>query len=142
LIPLAADAAYVDGAMPSAQLPLPITVLLVDDQRAILSGVSALIESEAPRMQVAGQACCGRLALALARSTRPDVIVLDADLAGEDGLELIPQLRSCCDAAIVVFTCLAEPRVRLRALRLGAAGIVSKTASGDELIAAIRGATR
>ena len=127
--------------MPGLTLAPPIEVLLVDDQRAILSGLSALVGSEAPRMRVAGRARCAREALELACSTHPDVIVLDADLAGEDGLALIPLLRSCCDAAIVVFTCLAEPRVRLRALRLGAAGFVSKTASGDELIAAIRGAT-
>lgn len=127
--------------MPSAPLHLPITVLLVDDQRAILAGVSALIDSETPHMQVAGRACCGVQALALAHSTRPDVIVLDADLAGEDGLALIPQLHAACRPGIVVFTCLADPDVRQRALRLGAAGFVSKTAAGEELIAAIRGAT-
>ncbi|QTQ32266.1 Response regulator receiver domain-containing protein [Aromatoleum bremense] len=119
----------------------PIEVLLVDDQRAILSGVTALIESEAPHMRVAGHARCGRQALELARSARPHVIVLDVDLGGEDGLDLIPLLLGCCSAAIVVFTCLAEPCVRLRALRLGAAGFVAKTAPGEELIAAIRGAT-
>ena len=127
--------------MPTVSPPPPTRVLLVDDQRAILVGVGALIDSEAPRMRVVGHADCGRRALELAGATQPDLIVLDADLAGEDGLALIPLLRSRCDAAIVVFTCLAEPRVRLRALRLGAAGFVSKTASGDELIAAIRGAT-
>ena len=127
--------------MPTVSHPPPTRVLLVDDQRAILVGVGALIDSEAPRMRVVGYADCARRALELAGATHPDIIVLDADLAGEDGLELIPLLRSRCDAAIVVFTCLAEPRVRLRALRLGAAGFVSKTASGDELIAAIRGAT-
>jgi two-component system nitrate/nitrite response regulator NarL len=137
LIPLAADAAYVDGAMPSAQLPLPITVLLVDDQRAILAGVTALIEGESPRMQVTGQARCGRDALELAHDIQPDIIVLDADLAGEDGIALIPLLKTTCGAAIVVFTCLTEPAARHRALRLGAADFVPKTASGGDLIAAI-----
>jgi DNA-binding NarL/FixJ family response regulator len=119
----------------------PLEVMLVDDQRAILSGVSALIESEAPHMRVAGQARSGLHALELARNARPHIIVLDVDLAGEDGLDLIPRFRGCCDAAIVVFTCAAEPAVRMRALRLGAASFLSKTASGAELIAAIRAAT-
>jgi len=114
-----------------------IEVLLVDDQRAILSGVTALIESEAPRMHVTGHARSGRQALELARSGQPHIIVLDADLGGEDGLGLIPQFLSCCDAAIVVFTCFVDPGARQRALRLGAACFVSKTASGNELIEAI-----
>lgn len=122
----------------SSVLAPPIEILLVDDQRAILSGVTALIESEAPRMRVTGQACSGREALELALTVRPHIIVLDADLRGEDGLGLIPLFRICCDAAVVVFTCLGESHARLRAQRLGAAGFVSKTAPGDELIAAIR----
>lgn len=124
----------------SSVIVAPIEVLLVDDQRAILSGVTALIESEAPRMRVAGRACSGRHAFELARAVRPNIIVLDADLRGEDGLGLIPMFRICCDAAVVVFTCAAEPRVHLRALRLGAVGFVSKAAPGDELIAAIEAA--
>ncbi|NMG55938.1 response regulator [Aromatoleum aromaticum] len=127
-----------EHAILSSALAPPIEILLVDDQPVILAGVTALIESEAPRMRVTGQARSVRQALDLARTVRPHVIVLDADLSGEDGLVLIPLFRICCNAAVVVFTCLGEPRARLRAQRLGAAGFVSKTAPGDELIAAIR----
>ena len=118
----------------------PIEVIVVDDQRAILAGVSALIASEAPRLYVAGQARCGREALALARRVRPGVVVLDVELGGEDGLALIPALRACCDAAVVVFTSCAEASMRERALRLGAAAFVAKSAVGEELLAAIHGA--
>ncbi len=124
--------------MPDAPPRLPISILLVDDQRAILSGVSALIESEAPCMRVVGRARCAGQALALARGTAPDIVVLDADLAGEDGLRLIPVFRADCHAAVVVFTCLSDPEVRRRAQRLGAEGFVLKTAPGEELLAAIR----
>ncbi|WP_332671058.1 response regulator [Aromatoleum sp.] len=115
----------------------PIGILIVDDHRAILSGVAALVGSESPRMHIVGQARCRTDALVLARTARPNVIVLDVELGGDDGLDLIPPFHTCCDAAIVVFTCATDPRVRLRALRLGAAGFVSKTAPGGELIAAI-----
>nr|WP_246265420.1 response regulator [Aromatoleum diolicum] len=114
--------------------------MLVDDQRAILAGVTALIACESPHMQVTGQARCGREALELAHDIQPDIIVLDADLAGEDGIALIPLLQAKCQAAIVVFTCLTEPDARHRALRLGAADFVPKTSSGSDLIAAILGA--
>ncbi len=121
----------------SPPITVAISVLLVDDQRAILTGVSALVDGEAPRMRVAGHARCARVALELARTLRPDVIVLDVDLGGEDGLALIPQLRRLGDAAIIVFTCLAEASVRRRARHLGACAFVSKTAPAEELIAAI-----
>jgi two-component system, NarL family, nitrate/nitrite response regulator NarL len=124
--------------VPCDTLAPPIEVLLVDDQRAILAGVTALIASEAPSMRVTGHARSGWEALELARRTSPDIVVLDADLAGEDGLALIPLLKSTCGAAIIVFSCVASVEARHRAQRMGAMDFVSKTASGGELIAAIR----
>lgn len=126
--------------MPCLTLAPPIEVLLVDDQRAILAGVTALIESEGPAMRVAARATSGRQALDLARNTQPDVIVVDVDLGGEDGLALIPQLHANCGARIVVFTGLATPDIRTRALHLGACDVISKAASGNELLAAIHAA--
>lgn len=124
--------------MPPLALAPPIEVLLVDDQRSILAGVAALIESEIPFMRIVGQAVSGRQALDLACSIQPDVIVLDVDLGGEDGLELIPLFRNCCDASIIVFTSFAVPEVQYCALHLGACAFVSKAASGDALVEAIR----
>lgn len=142
------DYRYVEGSaanvacmehdvVPCDTLAPPLQVLLVDDQRAILAGVTALIESEAPSMRVAGCATSGRQALELACRAKPDVIVLDVDLGGEDGLELLPMFRACCDAKVIVLSALDDCRVRGRAAELGAVGFVSKAASGDELIAAI-----
>lgn len=116
----------------------PIEVLLVDDQPAILAGVGALIGSEAPFLHLAGSAGCGRDALELARSLQPDIIVLDVELGGEDGLALIPRLRSCCHAVIVLFSTLAGVEGRLRVLQPDAAAFVSKEGEGRELIDAIR----
>ncbi|NMG28600.1 response regulator [Aromatoleum evansii] len=127
--------------MPCLTLAPPIEVLLVDDQRAILAGVTALIESGGPAMRVAARATCARQALDLACSIQPDVIVLDVDLGGEDGLALIPRIHAGCNARIVVFTGLATADIRARALRLGACDVISKAASGSELLAAIHAAT-
>lgn len=123
--------------MPCLTLAPLIEVLLVDDQRAILAGVTALIESEGKAMRVSGCAMQGRDALDLARTLQPDVIVLDADLGDEDGLALIPRLLNVCSAAIVVFTCHCDPATLQRSLGLGAARLVTKTAKGSELLAAI-----
>lgn len=125
------------AAVSSTTLSPPISVLLVDDQQAILSGVSALVDSEAPRMLVAGHARSAHAALELAHSLRPDVIVLDVELGGDDGLALVPRLRQLCNAAIIVFTCVTDAAVRRRARLLGCAGFVSKTAPAKELIALI-----
>ncbi|WP_407278902.1 response regulator transcription factor [Aromatoleum evansii] len=128
--------------MPCLTLAPPIEVLLVDDQRAILAGVTALIESGGPAMRVAGQAMTGRQAIDLANSIHPDVIILDVDLGGEDGLSLIPRLRDCCAAAIVVFTYHDAPHIRLRSGHLGVDGFASKASSGAELIDAVLNAVR
>lgn len=116
----------------------PIRILLVDDQHAIRAGVTALIRSEDPALQLAGSAASGAQALELAGALQPDIVVLDVDLGDEDGLELIPRLRSVCDAAIVVFTCHDLPFVRRRTRELGATALILKSAPGSELIAAIR----
>lgn len=124
--------------MPGLTLARPIEILLVDDQRAILAGVRALVESERGSMRVVGSATTGRHAIELARSVQPNVIVLDADLGPEDGLTLIPALLSACEARIVVLTDRGDPATRDRALALGASQLVQKIAAGGILIAAIR----
>lgn len=126
--------------MPGLTKSPPLQILIVDDQYAIVAGVTALLESEAPHFSVTGQARCGREALRLAHDIQPHVIVLDADLGGEDGIALIPLLQATCRAAIVVFSGLVEPAARDRALRLGAAAFVPKVASGGDLVAAVLGA--
>lgn len=123
--------------MPHLALAPPIEVLLVDDQRSILAGVSALLESDPVHIRVTGQARSGREALRLAHESKPHVIVLDADLGGEDGIALIPALQAACGAAIVLFTGLVVPAAQLRALRLGATAFVPKTGPSGDLVAAI-----
>ncbi len=88
-------------------------------------------------MRVSGCATTGGQALDLARSLNPDVIVLDVDLGDEDGLALIPQLNRACSASIIVFTCHCDTATLQRALALGAARLVTKTAPGEDLLAAI-----
>lgn len=126
--------------MPSLTLLPSIEVLLVDDQRAILAGVTALLESDGPSMRIVGHAMTGRQALELARSVQPDVIVLDLDLGGEDGLILIPRLRTCCNAAIIILSDASSADIRVQAMNLGAHACISKAAPGEALLRAVRDA--
>jgi len=112
-------------------------ILIIDDHEAVLNGLARLVESEAPRWQLAGLARTGREALSLAQALRPDVVVLDLCLAGESGLDLLPELARNCGGGIVILTSLADAQMRARALRLGAHGYVSKLAPAAELVAAI-----
>lgn len=120
------------------ELPPPISVLLVDDQRAVLAGVRALIDGEAPAMQVTGLARTGSEALDLARRTRPRVIVLDLQLGAENGLDLVEALRAASGAEFVVLSAAISGQARERAEGLGVTQLLLKSEPGEALIRSIR----
>jgi DNA-binding NarL/FixJ family response regulator len=115
----------------------PVRVLLVDDHRAVLIGLSTLIDGEFPRLQVAGAAATGAEALRLANETHPDVILLDVDLGDENGLDLMPELTRDGAAKVVILTSVRDPMLRTRAQQLGAHGFVSKDEPATAIFAAI-----
>ncbi len=89
------------------------------------------------------EAASSQEALARLRETSPRVVILDINLNGSSGLELLQRLRAEHKGiGIVMFTMYAEPVYVLRALKAGAAAYVSKSAPADELIAAVRAAAR
>jgi DNA-binding NarL/FixJ family response regulator len=108
--------------------------LVVDDQPSIRTGLRLLIDSEQPRLRSVGAAGSGAEALLLVRLLQPELVLLDVDLAGEDGLSLIALLRREAGCRVVVLTSAATPQVRARALQLGARACLSKTAPAAELL--------
>lgn len=116
----------------------PLRVLIVDDHAAIRVGVASLIDAEQPSLCSAGAAATPAEALALASRVQPDVVVLDVDLDGADGLALIPALQAAAPCSIVVLTSLQDVATRDRALRLGAAALVRKDEPAAVLLAQIR----
>lgn len=114
--------------------PCPARVLVVDDQPSIRAGLRLLIDSEQPRLRSVGAAGSGAEALALARRLQPELVLLDVELAGEDGLALIAPLQREAGCRVVVLTSMATPGVRTRALALGARACLSKTAPAAELL--------
>lgn len=117
------------------RLPTPIGVLVVDDQFAVREGVARLITCSATPLLYVSTAATGIEALLAAARLHPDVVVLDADLDGEDGLALIPQL--ALTAGVLVLTSHGDAGTRARAAGLGASAFIEKHQPAAELLDAI-----
>ena len=115
----------------------PARVVVVEDHPGIRAGISSLIDGERASMCSVGLASTAEEALTQVKLLQPDVVVLDVNLAGEDGLVLIPIMRSTAPCEIVVLTSLIDPRVATHAHRLGAHACVHKTAPAADLLACI-----
>ncbi len=112
-------------------------VLVVDDHAPTLAAISTLLDFEQPDIEVVGTARNAAGALRLAHDVAPDVVVLDLDLDGENGLELIPALTLNCGAAVIILTSSNDSQKRRQGFAAGARAFVSKYAPSGELVAAI-----
>jgi DNA-binding NarL/FixJ family response regulator len=119
---------------------MTIRVLLADDQALIRAGFRALVDS-APDLEVVGEAATGREAVALARSLRADVVLMDVRMPDMDGLEATALISADDDLAgvrVLVLTTFELDEYVLRALRAGASGFLSKGVEPADLLHAIR----
>jgi DNA-binding NarL/FixJ family response regulator len=115
------------------------TILLVDDHALVRAGVKRLLAT-LPQAEVL-EAADGREALALLRQKRPDLVILDLNLPGLGGLELLRRMVHAGAGPILVLSMHGEPLYAKRALEAGAAGYMTKNASPDELLTAVRRVT-
>ena len=120
-----------------------ISVLLADDQTMIRSALAALLTLETD-IEVCGQAGTCAEAVAVARESQPDVVLLDVQMpAGgidaEDGIAALPALlRGAPGAKVIVVTTFGRPGYLRRALEAGAIGFMVKDAPAERLIDGIR----
>ncbi|HSJ57101.1 MAG TPA: response regulator transcription factor [Anaerolineae bacterium] len=115
-----------------------ITVLVADDHAIVREGLRALIETE-PGIDLVGEASDGLGAVRLARSLRPDVILLDLVMPRQGGLEAIPAIKADNPhARILVLTSFAEDENVFPAIKAGALGYLLKDTSPHDLLQAIR----
>lgn len=116
-----------------------ITVAIADDQVLVRAGFVSLL-SGYDDISVVGEADDGRGALALARRSRPDVLLMDIRMPGLDGIEATRQV--CADPTltevrVVVLTTYEVDEYVFEALRAGASGFLTKDVEPDALRAAI-----
>ena len=114
-----------------------MNILLVDDHAVVRSGLRNLLTT-AMDVRIS-EAANGRDALSQLRQIRPDLVLLDLSLPGIGGLELLRRiLLEDKDVRVVVLSMHAEPLYVARAMELGARGYLSKNASAEELLTAVR----
>jgi DNA-binding NarL/FixJ family response regulator len=119
---------------------MTIRVLLADDQALLRGAFRVLVESE-PDMEVVGEASDGAEAVALARSARADVVLMDIRMPGTDGLTATRAITADEDlagVAVLVLTTFEADEYVVQALRAGASGFLGKGAEPRELLDAIR----
>ena len=114
-----------------------IRVMLVDAHRMVLSGLARLINDHKPALQVVATATECAKAIEIAASTKPDVIVLDVDLACEQGAGVIPPLIAAHNVRVLVLSGKRDGKHEAAILR-GACGVVHKDDDPETLIKAIR----
>ena len=115
-----------------------IRLLLVDDQPAVQRGLKMRFALE-PDLEVAGEAGGVAEAISLARAVHPDVVLMDVEMPGTDGISAIAALRQVAPhSAVVIFTLYDDAAMRTRARELGAAAFVAKHQTEETLLAAIR----
>lgn len=114
-----------------------IKIVIIDDHLLMRSGLRMLLESQ-PHMKVVGEAGNPSEALSIVAEQQPGIIILDVDLGGEDGLELIPDLLAASkDSRVLILTGMRVSEIHQRSVRLGASGLVMKEKAVEVLLKAI-----
>lgn len=118
----------------------PIRVLLADDQALIRAGFAAIISSSED-MDVVGETIDGSDAVRQARSSRPDVVLMDIRMPGVDGIAACEQITADPELAtvrVLMLTTFEQDDYVVDAMRAGASGFLGKGAAPEELLDAVR----
>ncbi|MCH9693588.1 MAG: response regulator transcription factor [Gammaproteobacteria bacterium] len=115
--------------------PATHSILLVDDDRRLTTMLAELLELE-------GFACIsapnGSRGLLLLEEHRPDLVVLDVMMPGQDGIETLVQLRKQSNVPVIMLTAMGEEKDRIRGLEAGADDYLAKPFAARELLLRIR----
>jgi len=117
-----------------------IGVVIADDQALVRGGFRVLVEAAAD-MEVLGEASDGAEAVALARQYRPDVVLMDIRMPGQNGIEAtraIKQHEATAEVRVLILTTFDLDDYVYAALRAGASGFLLKDASPEKLLEAVR----
>jgi DNA-binding NarL/FixJ family response regulator len=118
-----------------------IRVVIVDDHAMLRAGLEQLLGGE-PDLDVVGKAASGAEAIALVRELRPDVVLMDLQMPGVDGVSATREIVSEALADVLVLTSFSDAERIVGALDAGALGYLLKDAEPDEVLRGIRAVAR
>lgn len=119
-----------------------IRLLLADDHAVVRSGLRLLLESQ-PDMVIIGEAENGEEAIRRTKELGPDVVLMDIEMPGMNGIEAARQIKAQSPrTAVLALTMYEDDQYFFEMLRAGASGYVPKRAAPDELVSAIRAVSR
>jgi DNA-binding NarL/FixJ family response regulator len=119
-----------------------IRVAIADDHPTVRSGLKALLAS-VEGIEVVGDSADGAAAVELALRERPQVVVMDIRMAGQDGIEATRRLAAeAPEVAVLILSMLEDDESVFAAMRAGARGYVLKGAEQEEIVGAIHAVSR
>ncbi len=117
---------------------MSIRILIADEFEVIREGIKSFLDV-IPDMEVIGQAKDGRITVQLAHELRPDVIIIDIEMPGLNGIDATRQIvQELPNIKVVAFSAHLENRYVREMFKAGASGYVSKYNDCQELVAAIK----
>lgn len=119
-----------------------IRILIADDHTIVRQGLRKLLEEE-PGMEVVGEATDGRDALTKATDLLPDIVLMDLSMPGLHGLEAARQIvKRLPKTRVLILSMHKNEAYVLQALQVGATGYILKDSASEEVVGAIRSASR
>jgi NarL family two-component system response regulator LiaR len=119
---------------------MSVRILVVDDHSVVRQGLRMFLALD-PELQVVGEACNGADALRVARTLKPDVVLMDLLMPVMDGIAATATMRrELPDTEVIALTSVLEDSAVYGAMRAGAIGYLLKDTEADELCRAIRAA--
>ena len=117
---------------------MTIRVVIADDHEVVRAGVRSVL-SEDPEFEIVGEAATGEEAVAQSISLKPDVVLLDIGMPGNDGLNALTRIKMATESTfILVLAGHDSPSQVARAVSLGANGCLQKTANRSQVVEATR----
>jgi len=115
-----------------------LRVMVVDDHDVVRMGLRAFIDAE-DDLEVVGEASSGAQAVALARTHRPDVVIMDVRMPDGSGVDACRELRNeSPDTQVIMLTSYSDDNALFSSIMAGAAGYLLKQTPAEELIRSIR----
>ncbi|MEX1062989.1 MAG: response regulator transcription factor [Balneolaceae bacterium] len=116
-----------------------IKVMITDDHQLIREGLKQMVEVDTTDIKVVQEACSAAESLKVLSEALPDILVLDIDMPGRNGLDVLKDIRGLYPwLPVLVLSMHREERFAIRAMKAEASGYLNKSSIANELVHAIR----